>query len=105
MPLTHHSSGHSSCLLIVSLLTIFGFVAATAARAEKGYRGACGDQGDGTYLNPILPGDFSDPDVIRVGDRCYLITSTFQYSPGMAVMESKDLVNWRYLGHCIADLA
>ncbi|MBC7783051.1 MAG: glycoside hydrolase 43 family protein [Burkholderiales bacterium] len=63
-----------------------------------------GDQGDGTYKNPILPGDFSDPDVIRVGDDYYLITSTFQYSPGMAVMHSKDMVSWRFIGHCVDDL-
>ena len=72
--------------------------------AAQDNKGACGDQGDGTYENPILPGDFSDPDVIRVGDDYYLITSTFQYSPGMAVMHSKDLVNWSYIGHCIQDV-
>ena len=64
-----------------------------------------GDQGDGTFKNPILPGDFSDPDVIRVGADYYLITSTFQYSPGMAIMHSKDLVNWQYLGHCVPDVS
>ena len=73
-------------------------------RADIGNHGAWGDQGDGTYKNPILPGDFSDPDVIRVGSDYYLITSTFQYSPGMAVMQSKDLVNWKYIGHCVDDL-
>jgi beta-xylosidase len=72
--------------------------------ADVGNRGAWGDQGDGTFKNPILPGDFSDPDVIRVGGDYYLITSTFQYSPGMAVLHSKDLVNWQYLSHCVADL-
>jgi len=51
-----------------------------------------------------MPGDFSDPDVIRVGSDYYFITSTFQYSPGMAVLHSKDLVNWQYLSHCVADL-
>ena len=74
------------------------------ATADTGNRGAWGDQGDGTYKNPVLPGDFSDPDVIRVGNDYFFITSTFQYSPGMAVMQSKDLVNWRYLGHCVSDL-
>lgn len=65
---------------------------------------AWGDQGDGTYRNPILPGDYSDPDVIRVGPDYYLITSSFQYSPGMALLHSKDLVNWSFNGHCFADL-
>ncbi len=88
--------------VILVLVIVFG--TARAGRAAEDNRGACGDQGDGTYANPILPGDFSDPDVIRVGDSYYLITSTFQYSPGMAIMESKDLVNWRYLGHCALDV-
>ena len=64
-----------------------------------------GDQGDGTFKNPILPGDFSDPDVIRVDNDYYLITSSFQYSPGMAILHSKDLVNWQYVGHCIDDIS
>jgi beta-xylosidase len=78
--------------------------AATCARADAGNQGAWGDQGDGTFKNPVLPGDFSDPDVIRVGGDYYFITSTFQYSPGMAVLHSKDLVNWEFLSHCVADL-
>ncbi|WP_221312824.1 glycoside hydrolase family 43 protein [Granulicella aggregans] len=64
-----------------------------------------GDQGDGTYVNPILPGDFSDPDVIRVGDAVYMISSTMQYSPGMAVLESRDMVNWKIIGHVVQDLS
>jgi len=63
-----------------------------------------GDLGDGTYRNPILAGDYSDPDVIRVGEDYYLITSTFQYSPGMALLHSRDLVNWQFIGHCVPDL-
>lgn len=86
------------------LVLIFGLTASTSLRADVGNRGAWGDQGDGTFKNPILPGDFSDPDVIRVGGDYYFITSTFQYSPGMAVLHSKDLVNWQYLGHCVTDL-
>ena len=77
---------------------------APSARADIGNEGAWGDQGDGTFKNPVLPGDFSDPDVIRVGGDYYFITSTFQYSPGMAVRHSKDLVNWEFLSHCVADL-
>ena len=46
-----------------------------------------GDQGDGTYANPILNGDFVDSDVEKFGDKWYLITSTNHYAPGMTVME------------------
>jgi hypothetical protein len=65
------------------------FVILGNALAEEGNQGKWGDQGDGTYINPILPGDFSDPDVIRAGSDFYLITSSFQYSPGMAILHSK----------------
>ena len=57
---------------------------------------AWGDQGDGTYANPVLNADFSDPDVIRVGDRFYMVASDFHFM-GMQVLESDDMVNWHYL--------
>jgi len=63
-----------------------------------------GDQGDGTYNNPILPGDYSDLDAIRVGSDFYAISSTMQFSPGMVVLHSKDLVNWEIAGHVVEDL-
>lgn len=63
-----------------------------------------GDQGDGTYCNPVLPSDYSDIDCIRVGDDYYAISSTFQYSPGMVIIHSKDLVNWTIKGHVVSNL-
>jgi beta-xylosidase len=56
-----------------------------------------GDQGDGTYKNPVLKSDFSDPDVLRVGKDFYLIASDFHFST-MQVLHSNDLVNWQYCG-------
>jgi beta-xylosidase len=56
-----------------------------------------GDQGDGTYKNPVLKSDFSDPDVVRVSGDFYLIASDFHYV-GMQVLHSKDLVNWQIIG-------
>lgn len=64
-----------------------------------------GDQGDGTYVNPVIPADISDIDAIRVGDDFYAISSTMQMSPGMLVLHSKDLVNWEMIGHVVSDLA
>ena len=55
-----------------------------------------GDQGDGTYRNPVLNADFSDPDVIRVGSKYYMVASDFHFL-GMQVLESEDMVNWRYI--------
>ena len=60
-----------------------------------------GDQGDGTYRNLILFADYSDPDVIRVSDTFYMVTSTFHLNPGITILESKDLVNWSFAGHAI----
>lgn len=56
------------------------------------------------YYNPILPGDFSDLDAIRVDTDYYAISSTLHLSPGMAVLHSKDLVNWKIISHVVADL-
>ena len=61
--------------------------------------GSWGDQGDGTYRNPILNADYPDVDVERLGDRYYMITSTMHYAPGMTLLESRDLVNWTLIGH------
>ena len=52
------------------------------------------DQGDGTYKNPVLYADYSDPDVCRAGDDYYLTASSFGCLPGLPILHSKDLVNW-----------
>jgi xylan 1,4-beta-xylosidase len=55
----------------------------------------------GSYRNPVLAGFYPDPSVTRVGDRFYLVNSTFTYFPGIPVSESRDLVHWRPLGSVI----
>lgn len=59
------------------------------------------DQGDGTFINPILHADYSDPDVIRVGDDFYMTASSFGHIPGLPILHSKDLVNWKLINHVI----
>ena len=59
------------------------------------------DQEDGTYKNPILFADYSDPDVIRVGDIYYMTASSFNYVPGLPILTSKDLVNWELKNYAI----
>src|SRR5215510_2871444 len=59
------------------------------------------DNGDGTYRNPIIHEDYSDPDVIRVGDDFYLVASSFNCVPGLPILHSKDLVNWEIIGHAL----
>ncbi len=57
------------------------------------------DMGDGRYQNPVLHADYSDPDVIRVGNDYYLIASSFNAAPGLPILHSNDLVNWSIIGH------
>ncbi|GGB27281.1 beta-xylosidase [Sphingomonas metalli] len=59
------------------------------------------DRGDGSYANPPLYADYPDPDIIRVGRDFYFITTTFANVPGLTIMTSRDLVNWRFVGHVI----
>lgn len=62
------------------------------------------DLGDGTYRNPILYADYSDPDCIRVGDDYYLTASSFQCTPGLPILHSRDLVNWTLVNHAVQNL-
>ncbi len=59
------------------------------------------DLEDGNFKNPILFADYSDPDVIRVGDTFYLTASSFNYVPGLPILTSKDLVNWKLVNYAI----
>ncbi|MFT3797594.1 family 43 glycosylhydrolase [Microbacterium sp.] len=55
------------------------------------------DLGDGTFRNPVLPGDRPDPTVLRVGDEYYLTYSSFDAAPGLTIWRSPDLVNWTFV--------
>ncbi len=59
------------------------------------------DNGDGTYKNPIIHADYSDPDVIRVDDDFYMTSSSFSNFPGLPILHSKDLVNWKIIAHAV----
>ena len=62
------------------------------------------DLGNGTYQNPVLNADYSDPDVVRVGSDYYLTASSFSSVPGLPILHSKDLVNWTIIGNALAEL-
>jgi len=57
------------------------------------------DLGNGHYKNPVLFADYSDPDVIRLDDDFYMVASSFNCMPGIPILHSKDLVNWKIIGH------
>lgn len=59
------------------------------------------DNGDGTYTNPIIHADYSDPDVIAVGDDFYMTASSFQCVPGLPILHSRDLVNWEIVNYAL----
>ena len=54
------------------------------------------DNGDGTYTNPVVRVDIPDPDVIRVGETYYMVSTTMVHFPGATILKSKDMVNWEY---------
>ncbi|HYC71601.1 MAG TPA: glycoside hydrolase 43 family protein [Opitutaceae bacterium] len=62
------------------------------------------DQGDGTYRNPVLHADYSDPDAVRVGEDYWMTSSSFSHVPGLPILHSRDLVNWTLVGHALPEL-
>jgi hypothetical protein len=75
----------------------FLFICPYNGNAQTNLSPLWGDQGNGTFKNPIINADYSDPDVIKVGDSFYMVCSDFHYM-GMPVLKSKDLVNWTIIG-------
>jgi len=59
------------------------------------------DNGDGTYKNPIINADYSDPDICRVGDDYYITASSFGCAPAIPILHSKDLVNWKIVNYAM----
>ena len=58
------------------------------------------DNGNGTFTNPLFYDEFSDPDILRVGDDYYLAGTTMHAVPGLVILHSKDLVNWESISYC-----
>lgn len=84
-------------LFLIEFLTVSNpYVSAQNEEVSKVW---VSDQGDGTYKNPVLYADYSDPDVVHVGDDYYMTSSSFNVAPGLPILHSKDLVNWELIGH------
>lgn len=62
------------------------------------------DLGNGNYRNPILYADYSDPDAIRVGADYFMIASSFCNAPGLPLLHSRDLVNWKVVNYIIHEI-
>jgi beta-xylosidase len=81
--------------------TFLIFLLAQSLSAQNISKVWVADNGDGTYKNPVINADYSDPDAIRVGDDYYMISSSFTHIPGLPILHSKDLVNWTIIGHAL----
>ncbi|WP_347840328.1 glycoside hydrolase 43 family protein [uncultured Draconibacterium sp.] len=86
--------------IFFTLLILFGstFFAVSQSQNSKVW---IADNGDGTYKNPIIHADYSDPDVVRVGDDYFMTASSFNCAPGLPILHSKDLVNWQLKGYAL----
>ena len=85
-----------------TLLALFGIILQLSLSGQK--TGSWGDQLNGTYINPVLNSDYSDPDVIRVENKYYMVCSEFHFM-GMPVLESDDMVNWKIIGRVYDNLS
>jgi beta-xylosidase len=61
------------------------------------------DKGDGTYKNPIIHADYSDPDICRAGDDFYMTSSSFNSVPALPILHSKDLINWEIVNYAVME--
>jgi beta-xylosidase len=73
----------------------------TSASAQSVSKAWVADLGNGSYKNPVLNADYSDPDVCRAGSDYYMVASSFNMVPGLPILHSKDLVNWELIGHAL----
>ncbi|HXK05273.1 MAG TPA: glycoside hydrolase 43 family protein [Verrucomicrobiae bacterium] len=85
-------------LLLVRQIVLACLIAfpATAQRIDRSW---AADNGNGTYSNPLFYDEFSDPDMIRVGADYYLTGTTMHTMPGLPILHSRDLVNWRIVAY------
>ena len=86
-------------LFFCSIAVCFFLLLEASAQVNQISKVWVADNGDGTYKNPILHADYSDPDAIRVGDDFYLTASSFNAAPGLPILHSKDLVNWQLINY------
>ena len=85
-------------LLVLALLSVTQVLAQKSSGLSQVW---VSDQGDGTYKNPILYADYSDPDICKVGDDFYMTASSFNAIPGLPILHSKDLINWQLIGYAL----
>lgn len=91
-------------LALPFLMTLTPALSSSAPSAASAPAPWTADRGDGTYQNPILCADYSDPDAVRVGDDYWMTSSSFGHVPGLPILHSRDLVNWTLVNHALPAL-
>jgi beta-xylosidase len=86
--------------ILAAVIALTGCVS-SLGKSRLSVRGWTPDNGDGTFTNPLMWGDWPDPDVIRVGDDFYFVSTSMHYVPGCPIAKSKDLVNWEMAGYAV----
>ena len=79
------------------LITILLLTVSLIAQGQQ--KSWTADNGNGTFTNPLFYDEFSDPDILRVGDDYYLAGTTMHTVPGLVILHSKDLVNWENISY------
>jgi xylan 1,4-beta-xylosidase len=92
---------HRFALAFAVMIAVVGNGGATSWSRQPTWTA---DNGNGTFSNPLFYDEFSDPDIIRVGDDFYMTGTTMHSMPGLPVLHSRDLVNWRFLSYASEQL-
>ncbi|MBP3768307.1 MAG: glycoside hydrolase 43 family protein [Prevotella sp.] len=79
---------------------LFALLLSPSSFLESHAQSWTADNGNGTYTNPLFYDEFSDPDILRVGDDYYLAGTTMHSVPGLVILHSRDLVNWENISYC-----
>ncbi len=108
-PNLSHIVRHGLSMLVTALAVFVAVTLPPTAHAQgtshaADVRGTSSDNGIGTFTNPVLYGDYPDPDIIRVGQDFYLATTTFVSVPGLEILHSRDLINWNVAGYAAKSL-
>lgn len=105
--ISHSTKRFYHLLLVIFFISLFTSISFSQSHGIKNLkeRGAVWipDNGNETYTNPIIQADYSDPDAIRVGDDYYMTSSSFSHFPGLPILHSKDLVNWKIISHAVSN--
>ena len=86
--------------IILLVLFLLNNVLAESKSDGQKQKSWSADNGNGTYTNPLFYDEFSDPDIIRVGEDYYLAGTTMHCVPGIVILHSTDLVNWKFCSYC-----